>query len=41
LLRIDIHPADFDHPGHVRALAMMVQRTATMRTVVYDDLFGA
>jgi predicted deacetylase len=41
LLRIDIHPADFDHPGHVRALAMMVQRTATMRTVVYDQLFDA
>jgi predicted deacetylase len=41
LLRIDVHPADFDHPGHVRALDMIVRRTADMRTVVYDELLDS
>ena len=38
LLRLDLHPADFDHPRHVLALERVL-RNATPRTAVtYDDL---
>jgi predicted deacetylase len=38
LVRVDVHPADFDHPGHVRALAAVLQHTSDLPTVVYDEL---
>jgi predicted deacetylase len=41
LMRIDIHPADFDHPGHVRALGAVIQRTRDLDTVVYDELVAS
>jgi predicted deacetylase len=41
LMRVDIHPTDFDHPGHVRALSAVLQRTNELPTVVYDELAAA
>jgi uncharacterized protein len=38
LVRVDIHPGDFDHPGHVRALSAVLQHTGDLRTVLYDQL---
>lgn len=40
LVRIDIHPADFDHRTHRRALAAALERTADLPVAVYDDLVG-
>lgn len=38
IVRIDVHPEDFDHRGHRRALAAVLDRTADLPTVVYDEL---
>jgi len=38
LLRLDVHPADFDHPRHVRALEAVLARSAGRRSVTYDDV---
>jgi predicted deacetylase len=38
LLRLDLHPADFDHPGHVRALEAVLQRARRRVAITYDDL---
>ncbi len=38
LLRLDVHPADLDRPGHVRALEWMLRRSAHRIAVTYDDL---
>ncbi len=38
LLRLDMHPADFDHPGHVHALEAVLQRARRRVAVTYDDL---
>jgi predicted deacetylase len=41
VMRIDVHPADFDHPGHVAALEWLLDRAVTRRVVTYDELaFG-
>lgn len=39
-VRIDIHPEDFDHRGHKRALAAVLERTAALPAVPYDELVG-
>lgn len=38
IARIDIHPEDFDHRSHKRALATAIERTSELPTVVYDEL---
>jgi uncharacterized protein len=38
LLRLDLHPADFDHPSHVRAVEHVLQHARERRAVTYDDL---
>jgi len=40
LLRLDLHPADFDHPRHVRALEAVLRRSRQRIPVSYDDLFA-
>jgi predicted deacetylase len=40
VMRIDIHPADFDHPGHVATLEWLLDRAASRDKVTYDDLVG-
>jgi uncharacterized protein len=37
-LRVDIHPADFDHPRHVRALDAVLRRSERRIPITYDDL---
>jgi predicted deacetylase len=41
LIRIDVHPADFDRPGHVRALDRLLSRSAERETVAYDEALAA
>jgi predicted deacetylase len=41
LVRIDVHPADFDHPRHVRALETMLRHARGRAFVSYDQLVGA
>jgi predicted deacetylase len=38
LLRLDLHPADFEHPSHVRALEAVLRRTHRRTAVTYDEL---
>jgi predicted deacetylase len=38
LLRLDLHPADFDHTRHVLALQRVLQRARDRTAVTYDDL---
>ena len=38
LLRLDLHPADFDHAGHVRAVEHVLQKAHGREAVTYDDL---
>jgi predicted deacetylase len=38
VLRIDVHPADFDLPHHVRALESMLRGAAGRSMVSYDEL---
>ncbi len=38
VMRIDIHPADFDLPGHVATLESLLQRANGRDVVTYDDL---
>jgi predicted deacetylase len=40
-LRLDVHPADFDHPGHVAALEGVIERAAGVPCVTYDRLASA
>jgi predicted deacetylase len=37
-VRIDVHPEDFDHRSHRRALAAMLTRTESLPTILYDEL---
>jgi predicted deacetylase len=39
LLRLDLHPADFDHSRHVHALERVLLRARDRSPVTYDDLF--
>ncbi len=38
VLRLDLHPADFDHPRHVLALERVLRRADHRVAVTYDDL---
>jgi predicted deacetylase len=38
LLRLDLHPADFDHPRHVLAVERVLERARNRVAVTYDDL---
>jgi predicted deacetylase len=38
VVRIDVHPEDFDHRSHKRALTRILERTSDLPAVVYDDL---
>ena len=38
VLRLDLHPADFDHPRHVLALQRVLARARDRPPLTYDDL---
>jgi predicted deacetylase len=38
VMRIDVHPVDFDHPGHVATLEWLLERAACRQAVTYDEL---
>ena len=38
VLRLDLHPADFDRPGHVLALESVLRHSRRRTAVTYDDL---
>jgi len=38
LMRLDLHPADFDHPRHVAAVERVLERARDRMAVTYDDL---
>ncbi|MBE2320094.1 DUF2334 domain-containing protein [Solirubrobacter sp. CPCC 204708] len=38
VMRLDLHPADFDHPRHLAALERVLGRTRARTAVTYDDL---
>lgn len=38
VLRLDLHPADFDRPGHVLALESVLRGARRRTAVTYDDL---
>lgn len=38
LLRLDLHPADFDHPRHIAAVERVLERARDRVAVTYDDL---
>ena len=38
VLRLDLHPADFDHPRHVLAVERVLRRAKDRVPVTYDDL---
>ena len=38
LLRLDLHPADFDHPRHVEAVERVLHVARDRAAVTYDDL---
>jgi predicted deacetylase len=40
LLRLDVHPADFNHRGHMAALEEVLRRAARRLAVTYDELAG-
>jgi predicted deacetylase len=40
VMRIDVHPADFDLPGHVATLDALLERARGRDAVTYDELLG-
>jgi uncharacterized protein len=40
LMRLDVHPADFDLPGHVATLESVLELARERRVVTYDELGG-
>jgi predicted deacetylase len=38
VMRIDVHPADFEHPGHVATLEALLAAADGRRVVTYDEL---
>jgi predicted deacetylase len=40
VMRIDVHPADFDLPGHVATLESLLARAGSRRVVTYDELLA-
>ena len=41
VLRLDLHPADFDRPRRVLALEAVLRGAASRRAVTYDELAPA
>jgi predicted deacetylase len=39
-LRLDLHPADFEHPRHVLALESVLRRAGRRTALTYDDLLA-
>jgi hypothetical protein len=40
VMRVDVHPADFDLPGHVATLESLLQRADGRDVVTYDELLA-
>ena len=40
VMRVDIHPADFDLPGHVATLEALLHRAAGRDVVTYDEILA-
>ncbi|MGA2009207.1 MAG: DUF2334 domain-containing protein [Solirubrobacteraceae bacterium] len=40
IMRIDVHPADFDHPRHVATLEALLERARGRRAITYDEIGG-
>ena len=40
-LRLDLHPADFEHPRHVLALESVLRRAGRRTALTYDELLAA
>jgi predicted deacetylase len=40
LMRVDVHPADFDHPRHVATLEALLRRACDHEAVTYDQLLA-
>ena len=40
LMRLDVHPADFDLPGHVATVESILDLAGGRRVITYDDLGG-
>lgn len=40
LMRIDVHPRDFDLSGHVATLEVLLHRAVARQAVTYDQLLG-
>jgi predicted deacetylase len=40
VMRVDVHPADFDHPAHVATLEELLARARGRTAVTYDELAG-
>jgi len=40
VVRIDVHPADFDLPGHVATLELLLARAEGRNAVTYDELLA-
>jgi uncharacterized protein len=40
-IRLDLHPADFDHPRHVLALEWVLRRAQRHAAITYDELAAA
>lgn len=38
VMRVDVHPADFDLPGHVSTLEALLELARTRTAVTYDQL---
>ncbi len=38
VMRIDVHPADFNHSGHVATLERLLERANGRSAVTYDEL---
>jgi predicted deacetylase len=38
VMRIDIHPADFDRPAHIATLETLLDRAQDRKPITYDDL---
>jgi predicted deacetylase len=40
VMRLDIHPADFDHSGHVATLEELLHRAHGRSAITYDELLA-
>jgi hypothetical protein len=40
LMRLDVHPADFDLPGHLATIEWVLELAEGRRVITYDELGG-